>query len=75
MTGQSLWRPLITSSLGRCVATGLELQWPSEVDVALREGNLDALYVECGIDLPIKVAYHVQTTIHIADNGAQLKIE
>jgi len=51
------------------------LQGPTEIDIALRKGNLDTLFVERGIDGAIYVAGHVPTLIDIADDGAQLEVE
>ena len=45
------------------------------MDIALRKGNLDTLFVERGIYGAIYVAGHEPAPVDIVDDGAQLEVE
>jgi hypothetical protein len=72
--GLNLWS-LAAGIFGRRAGTRLALQWPAEVEIALREWNLDTLVVKRGIDGAVQVAGYIPAPLDIADDDTQFKIE
>lgn len=51
------------------------MQRPTEINIALRKGNLNTQFFERGINLAIDIADNLHPPVHIVDYRAQLKIE
>ena len=46
-----------------------------EIDISLRERNLDSFATKCGIDCKVEFTQHIEPTIHILDEGPYFKIK